>query len=216
MALQMKEITDPDVLKRLNAGDYEKSKEITDPDLLKRLNAGEFDSQKTPTSDEANLLRYGVKDPLAGLLNVGSSGSASLNNLAGALINKLGGNLPKQEATDFSEMLGIPEEQKNLADKLIQFAPEIGISLALPETRLGKVGEMLDMLPAWGKYLKTGIGNAISQGAFAASQSPENQGTAAIEAGSVAAPFSALSQGVLSGSPLVRNLSRGAGSLWGA
>lgn len=173
-------------------------------------------SQENPTSDEANLLRYGVKDPLAGILNVGSRGGTSAGNLAISLINKLGGNLPKQEATDFSEMLGIPEEQKNLADRLIQFAPEIGVSLALPEARLGKVGEMLEMLPAWGKYLKTGLGNAISQGALAASQSPQDQGTAALEAGSIAAPFSAISQGILSGSPLVRNISRSAGALGGA
>lgn len=166
--------------------------------------------------NQSELLRYGIKDPLAGILNFGSKGGTSAGNLAIGLINKLGGNLPKQEATDFSEMLGIPEEQKNLADKLIQFAPEIGISLALPETRLGKVGELLDMLPAWGKYLKTGLGNAISQGALAASQSPEDQGTAAIEAGSIAAPFSAISKGVLSGSPTVRNLSRAAGALGGA
>ena len=49
MALQMKEITDPDVLKRLNSGQYEKSTEITDPDLLKRLNAGEFGNNRNIT-----------------------------------------------------------------------------------------------------------------------------------------------------------------------
>jgi hypothetical protein len=205
----MIKVTDPDLLAKLNSGELKK---VTDPDLLKTLN-----SPKQPESEnESALLRYGVKDPLAGFLNFGSRGSASLNNLAGGLINKLGGHLPKQEATDFSEMLGIPEEQKNLADKLIQFAPEIGVSLAVPASRLGKVGEVLDMLPGWGKYLKTGLGNAISQGALAASQSPHEQGTAALEAGSIAAPFSALSQGILSGSPTVRNLSRALGAIGGA
>lgn len=167
-------------------------------------------SESKESENESNLLRYGVKDPLAGILNLGSRGGTSAGNLAISLINKLGGNFPKQEATDFSEMLGIPEEQKNLADKLIQFAPEIGVSLAIPETRLGKVGDILEKLPAWGKYLKTGLGNAISQGALAASQSPEDQGKAALEAGSIAAPFSALSKGMLSASPTIRNLSRGA------
>lgn len=165
------------------------------------------------SKNESDLLRYAIKDPLAGILNFGSKGGTSAGNLAIGLINKLGGNFPKQEATDFSEMLGIPEEQKNLADKLIQFAPEIGVSLALPETRLGKVGDILERLPAWGKYLKKGLGNAISQGALAASQSPEDQGTAAIEAGSIAAPFSALSEAIRSANPTIRNIGRGLGAL---
>lgn len=170
-------------------------------------------SQENPTSDMDNFLRYGIKDPLAGILNVGSRGSASLNNLAATLAEKLGYKLPRQEATDFSQMLGIPEEQKNLADKLIQFAPEIGLSLAVPEAGLGRIGEALEMIPRAGKYLKTGLGNAISQGLLAASQSPENQGTAALEAGGIAAPFSALSEAIKSGSPTVRNLSRALGAL---
>lgn len=164
------------------------------------------------TEHEA-AVRYAIKDPLVGLLNLGSRGGTAAGNLAIGLINKLGGNFPKQEATDFSEMLGIPQEQKNLADKLIQFAPEIGVSLALPESRLGKVGDILEKLPAWGKYLKTGLGNAVSQGLFAASQSPEDQGKAALEAGSIAAPFSALSEAIRSGNPTVRNISRALGAL---
>ena len=100
MALQMKEITDPDVLKRLNAGDYEKSKEITDPDVLKRLNAGEFDRQENPTGDDIHdaVVRYGLKDPLAGILNLGSRGGTTMQNLGIALHNKLlGKNVPKVE-----------------------------------------------------------------------------------------------------------------------
>src|ERR1700693_55072 len=135
--------------------------------------AKEFPPTKAATSQKSEsetahdaAVRYGIKDPVAGLLNLGSRGGTAAGNLAIGFINKIGGNLSKQESTDFSEMLGIPEAQKNLAEKLIQFAPEIGVSLALPETRLGKVGDILEKLPAWGKYLKKGVGNAISQGAF--------------------------------------------------
>lgn len=182
-------------------------------------------SQRNPTSQEnptdmnfleKGLVRYGAQDPAAGLLNMGSRGSASLNNLAAQVAEKFGLHLPRQEATDFSEMLGIPEEKKTLSDKLIQFAPEIAASLALPAARLGKVGKVIEAIPKAGKYLKTGLGNALSQGLLAASQSPDDQGSAAIEAGSIAAPFSALAQGVLSKSPTIRNLSRGAGALGGA
>lgn len=176
------------------------------------------ESQKNPTEDmmnslEKGLVRYGAQDPAAGLLNMGSRGSASLNNLAAQVAEKFGLHLPRQEATDFSEMLGIPEEKKTLSDKLIQFAPEIAASLALPATRLGKVGEVIEAIPKAGKYLKTGLGNALSQGLLAASQSPDNQGTAALEAGSIAAPFSALSEAIKSGSPTVRNIGRGLGAL---
>jgi len=165
------------------------------------------------SSDKENILRYGIKDPLIGALNFGSRGATSAGNLAIGLINKLGGNLPKQKESDFSEMLGIPEEKKNLADKLIQFAPEVAISLAAPATRLGKVGDILERLPGWGKYLKSGLGNALSQGAIAASQSPENQGESALEAGAVTAPFSALSEAVKSGNPTIRNIGRVLGGL---
>jgi hypothetical protein len=219
MALQMKEITDPDVLKRLNAGEYEKSKEITDPDLLKRLNAGEYERQGNPTKSESETehdaaLRYGIKDPLVGLLNFGSRGGTSAGNLAIGLINKLGGNLPKQEIIDFSEMFGIPKE-KNVGDTLAQFGGEVVPALLAPETEIPWISNALMKLPAWGKYLKTGLGNAVTQSGIAASQSPDEQGKAALEAGAITAPFSALSEAVKSGSPTVRNVGRVLGGLGG-
>lgn len=85
MALQMKEITDPDVLKRLNAGDYEKSTEITDPDILQRLNAGEFESlgrsQEKPTV---------AHDIINSLLNVPGAIMDFAANLPGQVINSAG------------------------------------------------------------------------------------------------------------------------------
>jgi hypothetical protein len=175
-------------------------------------------SQENPTEQSESqkahdaAVRYGIKDPLIGLLNFGSRGGTSAGNLAIGLINKLGGNLPKQEATDFSEMLGIPKE-KNLSDTLAQFGGEVLPALLAPETEIPWISKALMKLPAWGKYLKTGLGNAITQGTIAASQSPEDQGTASLKAAGIAAPFSALSQATLSGSPTVRNISRALGAL---
>lgn len=168
-------------------------------------------------TDKENILRYAVKDPLAGLAQLGHGILNAPHNLAGLFSERLASHIPKQEEFNYSEALGIPENEKNLADRAIQFAPEIAASLALPGARLGKVGDVLEMLPGWGKYLKTGLSNAISQGALAASQS-EEPGKAALEAGSIAGPFSALSQATLSGSPALRNISRallglGAGGL---
>lgn len=176
------------------------------------------ENSENPTKSEVEtehdvVVRYGIKDPLVGLLNFGSRGGTAMQNLGLALHNKLTGqNIPKVEPTDFSEMLGIPKE-KNLGDTLAQFAGELAIPLKFPATGLGKVGDILEKLPAWGKYLKAGLGNAISQGALAASQSSEEPGKVALEAGSIAAPFSALSEAIKSGNPTIRNIGRGLGAL---
>lgn len=162
--------------------------------------------------DRDAILRYGIKDPLAGLAQLGHGLLNAPHNIAGLFSEKLASHIPKQDEFNYSEALGIPEDQKNLADKLIQFAPELGVSLGLPATRLGKLGEVIDKLPGWGKYLKAGLGNAISQGGFAATQSPE-PGKAALEAGAITAPFSALSKAVESGNPTVRNVGRVLGGL---
>lgn len=173
-------------------------------------------AKKPPKPEEETehdaIVRYGLKDPLAGLLNFGSRGATSAGNLAIGLINKLGGNLPKQESTDFSEILGLPKE-KNMGDVIGQFAGEMAPALLAPETEIPWVSNALMKLPAWGKYLKTALGNAVTQGAIAASQSPENQGEAALEAGGIAAPFSALSEAIKSGNPMVRNVGRILGGL---
>ena len=209
----MRKVTDPDLLAKLNSGELKK---VTDPDVLRRLNAAP-ENPENPTKSESETehdaaVRYGIKDPLVGLLNFGSRGGTSAGNLAIGLINKLGGNLPKQEATDFSEMLGIPKE-KNLGDTFAQFGGEIIPALLAPETEIPWLSNAVMKLPGWGKYLKTALGNAVTQGGIAASQSPDNRGTAALEAGSIAAPFSALSEAVKSGNPTIRNIGRGLGAL---
>ena len=172
----------------------------------------EVTQKSEPQTEHDAIVRYGLKDPLAGLLNFGSRGATSAGNLAIGLINKLGGNLPKQESADFSEILGLPKE-KNMGDVIGQFAGEMAPALLAPETEIPWVSNALMKLPAWGKYLKTALGNAVTQGAIAASQSPENQGEAALEAGGIAAPFSALSEAIKSGNPMVRNVGRILGGL---
>lgn len=170
-------------------------------------------SQKSESqTDHDAVVRYGLKDPLVGLLNFGSRGATSAGNLGIELINKLGGKLPKQEAADFSEMFGLPKE-KNIGDIIGQFAGEVAPALLAPETEIPWVSKALMKLPAWGKYLKSALGNAVTQGAIAGSQSPENRGEAALEAGGIAAPFSALSEAIKSGNPTVRNISRILGGL---
>lgn len=180
--------------------------------------------KSSDTADHDAVVRYGIKDPLVELLNFGSRGSASLNNLKYELGEKLGNTLPEQlrkhlpytpdklEATDFSEMFGLPKE-KNLGDTLGRFAGDIIPALLAPETEIPWLSNALMKLPAWGKYIKAGLGNAITQGGIAASQSPDNQGKAALEAGAITAPFSMLSEAIKSGNPTIRNIGRGLGAL---
>lgn len=218
----MIKITDPDVLKRLNAGEFDQPKKITDPDVLKRLNAGEFDQpnetkeKETPRSqdkvDVDNIIRYGATDPVIALFKLQHAVRNVPRNIAGlfseSLANKIGG----PPDIDYGSVLGLPESEQNTVDSAIQSAPEMLASLLAPETKLGKVGDIIDKLPGWGKYLKTGLGNAISQGGLAAAQSSE-PGQAALEAGSIAAPFSALGLARESGSPTLRSISRALGTI---
>jgi hypothetical protein len=174
--------------------------------------ASENQKPQDETEHEA-AVRYAIKDPLVGLLNFGSRGGTNMQNLGLALHNKLTGrNIPKVEPTDFSEMLGLPKD-KNLGDTLAQFSGEITPALLAPETEIPWLSNALMKLPAWGKYLKAGLGNAVTQGAIASSQSQEEPVKAALEAGSIAAPFSALSEAIRSVNPTVRNISRALGAL---
>lgn len=138
-------------------------------------------------------LRYAVKDPLLGMVKAGQS----LHNI-----------FYKPDVTDYSAAFGLPEDKKDLADKLIQFAPDLAGSLVLPEAKLGSVGRAIERIPEAGKYLKTALANAISQGGYAAAMSPQDKGTAATEAAGISAPFSALSKAALSGSPALKVASR--------
>lgn len=153
-------------------------------------------------------LRYGVKDPLAGLAELGHGAINAPHNLAALFSEKLASHIPTQANFDYSAALGIPENKKNLVDRLIQSAPELATSMALPETKLGSLGTAIENIPKVGSYLKTGLGNALSQGLFAASQSPHDQTTDGLTAGGIAAPLSVLAKGTLEADPMVKNISR--------
>jgi hypothetical protein len=104
MALQMKEITDPNILKRLNAGEYKKSKEITDPDLLKRLNAGEFEKYNTS-----------FKNP-----SIASDISESIASIPGSLLDFVV-NLPGQVTSSASQIVKNPlRAAENLGAGLLE------------------------------------------------------------------------------------------------
>lgn len=174
--------------------------------------------EETPESESfgQKVLRYGIKDPLVGFANLGHGILNAPHNLAALFSERLASHIPKQAEFDYGQALGLPKEG-NLADTLIQFTPQAAEAFAIPATRIGSIAKGAGQIPKIGaalqraltnKYVDKTIGNAISQGLLAASQSPENQGEAAATAAGISAPFSALSQGILSGSPSVRAASK--------
>lgn len=161
-------------------------------------------------------LRYGVKDPLVGLANLGHGLINAPHNLVSLFSKKLGEKIPHQRDFDYADAVGLPKD-KDLADTLIQIAPELGLAVALPEARLGKAGEAISQIPKAGKYLKTALANALSQGGLAAAMAPENQLESAGTAAGITAPFSALSLATKSGSPALRMAAKlGIGGAGGA
>ena len=181
--------------------DWDKYEEKTSP--KSSFNWNDYEEKKTSEPDESafqKILRYGVKDPIAGIAQVGNS---ILN-----IPHKLDSAIPAHEENfDYSRALGVPD--KNIADSIIQFLPDLAGSFAVPETKLGSVGRAIEKIPQAGKYLKTALGNALSQGGYAAAMTSGDPGNSALEAGSIAGPFAALSQAALSGSPVLKAISKG-------
>lgn len=190
--------------------------DIPENEFYKKIGISSEEPEKKQTFGQ-KALRYGVQDPLAGLAQLGHGVLNAPHNLASLFSDKLASYIPKQEEFDFSEALGIPENEKNMVDRAIQFAPELGAAFALPAANVAKIAPLASKLPAVGrglqsilgnKYGQAALGNALTQGLFAASQAPESQLESGLEAGGIAAPFAAAAQGISSGNPLARQLSR--------
>jgi len=169
----------------------------------------------TPKSQESigqDIIRYAINDPLASLSQMAAGIAKPIVNaphdIAALFSPSFASHIPTQPNINYSEAYGIPENQKNMADKVMQFAPQAAASFALPETELGSLGNAISSIPKVGNYLKTALGNALSQGLFAATQAPQDQGKAALAAGGIAGPFSILAQGAINEDPTIRTLSR--------
>lgn len=110
---------------------------------------------------------------------------------------------------DADKIVGNDPNTMTTRNKVVQAIPDLAATFALPEARLGQLGESIANIPKYGKYLKTALANAIPQGIFAASQSPDDKINSGLEAGATVAPFSILAQAVSEGSPAIRALSKG-------
>lgn len=174
MALQMKKITDPEILKRLNAGEYEKSTKITDPEILKQLNAGEYERKGNPTekptvsSDIINSLSNApgaITDFIANLPGqvIDSAGLVAQNpvratgKLGAGIVGGIKGglNIPSNIAR-YMQSRGVGEEDKDLRDLIAKLhIPDTGLEKAIfgaPQ----KGDEFLESLGSFAPWARAG------------------------------------------------------------
>lgn len=144
------------------------------------------------------IVRYGIKDPLAGIL----TGAKEIGNIP----HKIFPFLPAQPNIDWAKELGV--ENSNAADKLIQFAGQYGPSMAIPGASLGRAGQAIGKIPGAGRFISKAVSEAIPQGLYAAAQAPQDNLKAGAEAAAVTAPFGALSELINSPNKKVRTIAR--------
>jgi len=187
-------VTDPDILKQLNA------RKVTDPALLAQLN------EENP-EDSENLLqkvvKYGLKDPAIGVLNMGREFANLPHKISG-------GHIPEFSPSnfDFGSALGV--DQPTSLDKLIQFGGQYAPSLAIPGIGLGRAGKALSMIPGAGRFISRAISDVIPQAAYSAAQAPQDNLKAAGATSTTMAPLSMLSELMNNSSKKMRMLAKGA------
>lgn len=153
--------------------------------------------------DNENLLqkvvRYGLKDPAIGLMNMGREFANLPNKVSG-------GRIPEFSPSDynFGEALGV--DNPDTADKLVQFAGQYAPSFAIPGIGLGRAGQAISKIPGAGRFISKAISEAIPQAAYSAAQAPQDALKAGAETGATVAPFSAMSELMQSTNPKVRTL----------
>ena len=155
--------------------------------------------------DNENLLqkvvRYGIKDPAIGVLNMGREFANLPHKISG-------GKIPEFSPSDydFSGALGV--ENPESSDKIIQMLSQVAPAFALPGANIGKAGSLLSKIPGAGKYLSKAASDAIPQALYGAAQAPQDNIKAGAEAGATMVPFSILGQIMQGTNPLARNAAR--------
>lgn len=154
------------------------------------------------------IMRYGIKDPLAGALNLAKEVGNVPHKLAPSIF-------PAQPDYDWSKELGVKEP--NTADKLIQGLTQYGPSFAIPGANIGRVSKAIESIPKIGKYASRAISEAIPQALFSASQAPEGSMIeSGAKAGATIAPFAALSELMKTTNPTTRMIAKGLSGAGGA
>lgn len=155
------------------------------------------------------IMRYGVKDPAIGVLNMGREFANLPHKISG-------GRVPEFAPSDFDYSGALGVENPDSSDKLVQMLGQIAPSLAIPGVGLGRAGQALGKIPKVGRFVQRAVSEAIPQAAYSAAQAPQEQGKAAAETAATMAPFSLINQLMESTSPKVKNLAKIAGFGGGA
>jgi len=166
--------------------------------------------------DSENLLqkvmRYGIKDPAIGVLNMGRE-FANLPHKASH------GHIPEFSPSKFDFNKALNVENPDSADNLIQSLFQIAPAFALPGANIGRSGKVIESVPKVGKYLSKAISDAIPQGLFSAAQAPHDQLKSGAQAAGTMGTFSILSEIMKGKNPIARNIARalaaGGGALLG-
>ena len=155
------------------------------------------------------VMRYGIKDPAIGILNMGREFANLPNKVSG-------GRIPEFSPSDFDFGGALGVDKPDSGDNIIQALGQYGPAFALPGANIGKAGKVLSNIPSVGKYASKAVSDAIPQALFAAAQAPKDNVKAGAKAGATMAPFSVLGQLMQGTNPIARNLARGLASGGGA
>ena len=147
------------------------------------------------------FLRYGVKDPAIGVLNMGREFANLPHKISGGRIPEL-----SPSEFNFGETLGV--EKPRPTDKLIQILSQYGPSMAIPGVGLGRAGQAISKIPGAGKFISKAVSEAIPQGLYAAAQAPEHSAKAGATAAGTMVPFSILTQLMDSTDPKIKILAK--------
>lgn len=161
-------------------------------------------SQPAPENLLQKVMRYGIADPTIGILK----GREKMLNFPHRL---LPGVIPEltRSGVDYGAAWGIPESEASGVDKMIQLGGQYAPSMAIHGMALGKLGQLLSKVPYAGGIVTRALSEAIPQAAYSAIQAQEEPGSAATETAAATLPFAAISEGLQSTNPVVRNLMRG-------
>jgi len=147
-------------------------------------------------------LRYGVQDPLIGVLNMGREFSNLPNKISG-------GKIPEFSPSDydFSSALGV--ENPTGIDKLLQGVGQYGPSMAIPGVNLGRAGQVISKIPIAGRFISKALSEAIPQATYSAAQAkPDEAIKSGVEAGGTMVPLSILSEWMGTAGPRSKMLAK--------
>lgn len=166
-----------------------------------------------------NLLKGIYKGLSEGGKNLGNLGGSLYNTLIASPANTLFGadiKAPQIQSPDYQKDIinYTPQQQQSIPGRTGEMIGEIAPAFALPAIGFEEAAlNTAKSLPMAGDYLATllknpGFQKILPQSLYAAGTVPNERVTSGLEAGAVMAPLTAISQGIMSGNPLIRILSR--------